>query len=218
MDPIITSLSSSTDVLHGENDRQSPTYRYKKIIVPLAYPPEAIKEQFGGSKEYVYPPLMSPSDEFFQHQQALPTTSQPINIPQGRSKADQHGGQGWLGRRNSLPVRSSSSLPTTTTTVEDATTLPSPPTSPWTQTIGFTRPTRSKTMVVDETPFPDLPRDVRSWTSGHVAEYLGYSLRFYPRAITEDLGRYVRQVNRLPICSVGACLISKNPHRMATTL
>lgn len=48
-------------------------------------------------------------------------------------------------------------------------------------------------MVVDDTPYPDLPADVRSWTSNHVAEYLGYSLRFYPKPITQDLGRYVRQ-------------------------
>lgn len=47
---------------------------------------------------------------------------------------------------------------------------------------------------MDETPYPDLPAEVRAWSSAHVAEYLGYSLRRYPRAITEDLGRYVRQV------------------------
>ncbi|KAG0325288.1 hypothetical protein BG004_003253 [Podila humilis] len=48
-------------------------------------------------------------------------------------------------------------------------------------------------MIVDETPYPELPSEVRAWTSSHVAEYLGYSLRFYPKAITQDLGRYVRQ-------------------------
>lgn len=50
-------------------------------------------------------------------------------------------------------------------------------------------------MIVDETPYPDLPAEVRAWSSAHVAEYLAYSLRRYPRAITEDLGRYVRQVS-----------------------
>ncbi|KAF9163696.1 hypothetical protein DFQ26_002257 [Actinomortierella ambigua] len=42
-------------------------------------------------------------------------------------------------------------------------------------------------------PYPDLPTNVRTWTSSHVATYLCFILRFYPRAITEDLARYVRQ-------------------------
>ncbi|KAG0237140.1 hypothetical protein BGW42_001716 [Actinomortierella wolfii] len=42
-------------------------------------------------------------------------------------------------------------------------------------------------------PYPDLPTNVRSWTSSHVATYLCYILRFYPRTITEDLARHVRQ-------------------------
>ncbi|KAG0301252.1 hypothetical protein BGZ97_002858 [Linnemannia gamsii] len=72
--------------------------------------------------------------------------------------------------------------------------MPSPPVSPWKRSASLTRPSRSATtMIVDETPYPDLPAEVRAWSSAHVAEYLAYSLRRYPRAITEDLGRYVRQ-------------------------
>ncbi|KAF9990214.1 hypothetical protein BGZ75_003105 [Mortierella antarctica] len=81
--------------------------------------------------------------------------------------------------------------------------MPSPPISPWKRSNSLSRPTRSATLVLDETPFPDLPPDVRAWTSGHVAEYLGYSLRLYPRAITDDLGRYVRQ----SACITGAQFI-----------
>jgi hypothetical protein len=74
--------------------------------------------------------------------------------------------------------------------------MPSPPVSPWKRSASLTRPSRSATtMIVDETPYPDLPAEVRAWSSAHVAEYLAYSLRRYPRAITEDLGRYVRQVS-----------------------
>ncbi|KAF8977805.1 hypothetical protein BGZ46_007102 [Entomortierella lignicola] len=195
MDPIITSLSSSDDSnIHEERDNQpSSGYYYKKVHVPLAYPSEALKEQFNSPKTYVYPPLMSPSDEFFNHhisssnQPTSPTTPQPINIPQGRQR------QG-VGRRNSMPAKPLStslgkpgSAPTTSY-------MPSPPTSPWKRSNSITKPSRSATtLILDETPYPALPTDVRTWTSSHVAEYLGYSLRLYPRAITEDLGRYVRQ-------------------------
>ncbi|KAF9971576.1 hypothetical protein BGZ73_005453 [Actinomortierella ambigua] len=89
--------------------------------------------------------------------------------------------------------------------------LPSPPDSPWIKTR---RPSvnsklnRAATMFVAATsaaagsqhgllegdiPYPDLPTNVRTWTSSHVATYLCFILRFYPRAITEDLARYVRQ-------------------------
>ncbi|KAG0220134.1 hypothetical protein BGX31_011078 [Mortierella sp. GBA43] len=87
----------------------------------------------------------------------------------------------------------------TTESEVERTTLPSsstPSTTSWKRTTGFSKPltrARTMTMVVDDTPYPDLPADVRSWTSNHVAEYLGYSLRFYPKPITQDLGRYVRQ-------------------------
>ncbi|KAG0002139.1 hypothetical protein BGZ80_002962 [Entomortierella chlamydospora] len=202
MDPIITSLSSSThadnSILHEESDHHSPAgYRYKKVHVPLAYPSEAIKEQFTSSKTYVYPPLMSPSDEFFSHytsnnQPASPTSSQPINIPQGRQRQGEPGAR--VGRRNSMPAKPLSSSSSKSGSMPTVTSMPSPPTSPWKRSGSFSKPNRAATtLVLDETPYPDLPTDVRSWTSSHVAEYLGYSLRLYPRAITEDLGRYVRQ-------------------------
>ncbi|KAF9177638.1 hypothetical protein BGZ51_008506 [Haplosporangium sp. Z 767] len=178
MEPIITSFPSTNSSNHDEYE-QSSTFCYKKVNVPLAYPSEAIKEQSSMTKAYVYPPLMSPSDEFFHPASSTlhsPTSAQPINIPQGPS------------RKNSLKVSSAraGSLPTLSH-------MPSPPTSPWKRSNSFSRPSRSATLIVDETPYPELPTDVRAWTSSHVAEYLGYSLRFYPRAITDDLGRYVRQ-------------------------
>ncbi|KAF9110478.1 hypothetical protein BGX27_006302 [Mortierella sp. AM989] len=202
MDPIITSLSSSTHegngTIHEENDRHSPTgIYYKKVHIPLAYPSDAIKEQSSTPKAYVYPPLMSPSDEFFSHhtshnQPSSPTSSQPINIPQGRQKHEGMGAR--VGRRNSMPAKSLSTSAGKSGSLPTMPYMPSPPTSPWKRSGSFSKPSRSATtLVLDETPYPDLPTDVRSWTSSHVAEYLGYSLRLYPRAITEDLGRYVRQ-------------------------
>ncbi|KAG0365126.1 hypothetical protein BC939DRAFT_438729 [Gamsiella multidivaricata] len=205
MDPIITSMSSTIDThtdIHDQQDHRLPTatatYHYKKINIPLAYPSEALREQSIAPKAYIYPPLMSPSDEFFSPKQTTatsPTTPQPINIPQGQNRTER-----GLGRRNSLPVRSSvatksESLPT----LSEISSLPSPPSSPWKRSNSFakSRQNRAATLIVDETPYPDLPTDVRSWTSGHVAEYLGYSLRLYPRAITEDLGRYVRRTAHL---------------------
>ncbi|KAF9344532.1 hypothetical protein BGX26_004258 [Mortierella sp. AD094] len=205
MDPIITSLSSSThdnSTIHEEDERHSPTgYYYKKVHVPLAYPSEAIKEQFTSPKTYVYPPLMSPSDEFFNHhtsnnQPTSPTSSQPINIPQGRQRQGEAGaGTGArVGRRNSMPAKPLSTSSGKSGSMPTLPYIPSPPTSPWKRSGSFSKPSRSATtLVLDETPYPELPTDVRSWTSSHVAEYLGYSLRLYPRAITEDLGRYVRQ-------------------------
>lgn len=173
------------------NEDKDPRVHYKKINVPLAYPSEAIKEHTNLTKAYVYPPLMSPSDDFF----TPPSPTQPIAIP--TSKSGNHGGKtsassslnnNGRGADKASPLRTGS-LPSM------AQHLPSPPVSPWKRSVSFTtRPARSATVVLDETPFPDLPTDVRSWTSAHVAEYLGYSLRRYPRAITEDLGRYVRQV------------------------
>ncbi|KAF9919122.1 hypothetical protein BX616_001173 [Lobosporangium transversale] len=218
MDPIITSLSTSSDTFHNNNlneTDQSPTaiggasFYYKKVNVPLNYPSEAIS----APKTYVYPPLMSPSDEYFSPQQhsdaTSPTTTyppQPINIPQsqgqrqwGRSNSRSNA------RRNSLPVKPFSSTPmvkpgSMPTHPELDSYMPSPPTSPWKDARvngnKFTKPARSATtttLILDETPYPDLPSDVRSWTSSHVAEYLAYTLRLYPRAITEDLGRYFRQ-------------------------
>ncbi|KAF8930490.1 hypothetical protein BGZ58_008208 [Dissophora ornata] len=192
MDPIITSLVSSDDV--QDESELSPTFHYKKVNIPLAYPPEAIKEQSSTSKAYVYPPLMSPSDEFFSSHitsSNQPQTSpQPINIPQGQGRRS----GGFQSRRNSLPVRAtpsvkSGSLPALSSY------MPSPPTSPWKRSNSFAKP--AQVLIVDETPYPELPTDVRSWASSHVAEYLGYSLRLYPKAITEDLGRYVRQTANL---------------------
>ncbi|KAG0237576.1 hypothetical protein BGW41_008376 [Actinomortierella wolfii] len=103
----------------------------------------------------------------------------------------------------------------TSTTDNHAQSLPSPPDSPW---IKSRRPSmnsklnRAATMFVassspasaasatshhdpaeSDIPYPDLPTNVRSWTSSHVATYLCYILRFYPRTITEDLARHVRQ-------------------------
>ncbi|KAF9434144.1 hypothetical protein BGZ76_008502 [Entomortierella beljakovae] len=199
MDPIVTSLSTSTQLNNGtiyeEDDLlSSPTYQYKKVHVPLAYPSPAIKEQSSTPKAYVYPPLMSPSDEFFNqnlasnNQPASPTSSLPINIPQGRQRP------GRVDRRNSLPTKPLSSFEGKPSSAPALSQIPSPPTSPWKRANSFTKPSRSATtLILDETPYPDLPTDVRSWTSSQVAEYLAYSLRLYPRAITEDLGRYVRQ-------------------------
>ncbi|KAF9575798.1 hypothetical protein EC968_001586 [Mortierella alpina] len=182
-----------------EESAHSSSFHYKKVNVPLAYPSEAIKEQFGTPKSYVYPPLMSPSDEFFsQNSPTTTSTPQPINIPQGRRNSRSSAAfASATARSGSLPTMSPISSATTQSQV------PSPPISPWKRSNSLSRPTRSATLVLDETPFPDLPPDVRAWTSGHVAEYLGYSLRLYPRAITDDLGRYVRQ----SACITGAQFI-----------
>lgn len=176
-----------------EDDPNTVIY-YKKVNVPLEYPPIPMKEQLNQPK--AYPPKMTLSKDYYSSnttssQHSPPHTSSnpppfspsssPINIPQRRSPRTSS-----LERAGSMPVMSSTSL-------GSAPHLPSPPTSPW--KTSESKLTRSATMIVDETPYPSLPTDVRAWTSSHVAEYLGYSLRFYPRAITEDLGRYVRQVN-----------------------
>lgn len=175
-----------------ENDPNTVIY-YKKVNVPLEYPPTPMKEQLNQPK--VYPPMMTLSKDYSPatmnasqhsppHSSSNPApfspTSSPINIPQRRPSRTSS-----LERAGSMPTMSSSSH-------SSAPHLPSPPTSPW--KTSDSKLTRSATMIVDETPYPNLPTDVRAWTSAHVAEYLGYSLRFYPRAITEDLGRYVRQV------------------------
>ncbi|KAF9210295.1 hypothetical protein BGZ59_009618 [Podila verticillata] len=174
-----------------EDDLNTVIY-YKKVNVPLEYPPTPMKEQLNQRK--VYPPKMTLSKDYYSptttssqhsppHSSSNPApfspSSSPINIPQRRSSRTSS-----LERAGSMPVMSSSSL-------GSAPHLPSPPTSPW--KTSESKLTRSATMIVDETPYPNLPTDVRAWTSSHVAEYLGYNLRFYPRAITEDLGRYVRQ-------------------------
>ncbi|KAF9328566.1 hypothetical protein BG006_008272 [Podila minutissima] len=174
-----------------ENDPNTVIY-YKKVNVPLEYPPTPMKEQLNQPK--VYPPMMTLSKDYSPatmnasqhsppHSSSNPApfspTSSPINIPQRRPSRTSS-----LERAGSMPTMSSSSH-------SSAPHLPSPPTSPW--KTSESKLTRSATMIVDETPYPNLPTDVRAWTSAHVAEYLGYSLRFYPRAITEDLGRYVRQ-------------------------
>ncbi|KAF9942426.1 hypothetical protein BGZ67_001782 [Mortierella alpina] len=204
MEPIITSFASvdsidSTKRGHDEENTHPSSFHYKKINVPLAYPSEAIKEQFGTPKSYVYPPLMSPSDEFFSQPSPTSTsTPQPINIPQGRRNSRSSAAfTSANARSGSLPTMS----PINSATTQSQ--MPSPPISPWKRSNSLSRPTRSATLVLDETPFPDLPPDVRAWTSGHVAEYLGYSLRLYPRAITDDLGRYVRQ----SACITGAQFI-----------
>ncbi|KAF9579843.1 hypothetical protein BGW38_003732 [Lunasporangiospora selenospora] len=176
---------------HADPILTSTTY-FRKVNVPLEYPPTSA----AATKAYVYPPPMSPSDEYFQTSlaQQMPASppsgstiaaTQPISIPNRPPNR----------RRSSASIRNS--LPS------NISSLPSPPVSPWKPVSGPKPLTRSATMVVDATPYPDLPKDVREWTSTHVAEYLGYSLRFYPRAITEDLGRYVRQ----SACLTGAQFI-----------
>ncbi|KAG0014443.1 hypothetical protein BGZ82_001751 [Podila clonocystis] len=185
-----TTLVEQTLPELDENDPNTVIY-YKKVNVPLEYPPTPMKEQL--NKPKVYPPMMTLSKEYSPsttsasqhsplHSSSNPApfspTSSPINIPPRRPSRTTS-----LERAGSMPTVSSSS--------QSMPHLPSPPTSPW--KTSESKLTRSATMVVDETPYPNLPTDVRAWTSAHVAEYLGYSLRFYPRAITEDLGRYVRQ-------------------------
>ncbi|GJJ68194.1 hypothetical protein EMPS_00540 [Entomortierella parvispora] len=178
MDPYSPKRTNSSSTASSVSSHEQDQVRYKKVHVPLAYPSEAIKEHTYLTKSYVYPPLMSPSDDFFS-----PPPTQPMTI--ATTKANSSGGE--TKKSPTSPLRTGS-LPSM------AQPLPSPPVSPWKRSVSFTtRPTRSATMVLDETPFPDLPTDVRAWTSSQVAEYLGYSLRRYPRAITEDLGRYVRQ-------------------------
>ena len=191
-----TQPTTSIDHTLPELDEDDPNtvIYYKKVNVPLEYPPIPMKEQLNQPK--AYPPKMTLSKDYYSStttssQHSPPHTSSnpppfspsssPINIPQRRSPRTSS-----LERAGSMPVMSSTSL-------GSAPHLPSPPTSPW--KTSESKLTRSATMIVDETPYPSLPTDVRAWTSSHVAEYLGYSLRFYPRAITEDLGRYVRQVN-----------------------
>ncbi|KAF9537215.1 hypothetical protein EC957_008621 [Mortierella hygrophila] len=227
MDPIITSFATTgpttTTTASPRDESDAPitpgSYHYKKVHVPLAYPSEAIQQST--TKTYVYPPLMSPSDDAFYKSalpsQATPPTSasnsscsasvafstQPINIPSSNASRSRERESGRFGGR---PLRSSASFPNSrlgslpnmsllpSSPVQQQP-MPSPPPSPWKRSNSFTRPSvhRSATLIVDETPYPDLPAEVRAWSSAHVAEYLGYSLRRYPRAITEDLGRYVRQ-------------------------
>ncbi|KAK3840585.1 MAG: hypothetical protein JOS17DRAFT_727537 [Linnemannia elongata] len=221
MDPIITSFATP-DLASPRNEPDASTtsgpYYYKKVHVPLAYPSEAIQQST--TKAYIYPPLMSPSDSDF-YKSALPSqaapptsasnsshsasvafSSQPINIPSSNASRSRETESGRFGGR---PLRSSASFPNSRlgslpnmsplpSPVQQQP-MPSPPASPWKRSNSLTRPSvhRSATLIVDETPYPDLPAEVRAWSSAHVAEYLGYSLRRYPRAITEDLGRYVRQ-------------------------
>ncbi|KAF9107016.1 hypothetical protein BGX29_007699 [Mortierella sp. GBA35] len=225
MDPIITSFTSTDNNNSSNGSREevetpgsATSLHYKKVHIPLAYPSEAVQQST--TKAYVYPPLMSPSDDDF-YKSALPQPfpppssntinsssisflTQPINIPSSnrsreresgqfggrplRSSASFTAGAGGV-RRGSMSAMSSPSVPASMPGP-----MPSPPASPWKRSTSLTRPSRSATMlIVDETPYPDLPAEVRAWSSSHVAEYLGYSLRRYPRAITEDLGRYVRQ-------------------------
>ncbi|KAG0204484.1 hypothetical protein BGX28_003578 [Mortierella sp. GBA30] len=221
MEPIITSFTSIDNSHHSlskdgydyEDEEVRPSsFYYKKINVPLAYPSEAIKEQFGTPKAYIYPPLMSPSDDFFSPNSPTSSSSlvssQPINIPQGRSGGRRSSTAAAIGARSgSLPAMSqlfNNASQQERQQQKPQSQIPSPPSSPWKKrSNSFSKPMRSATLVMDETPYPDLPTDVRAWTSGHVAEYLGYSLRLYPRAITEDLGRYVRQT----ACITGAQFI-----------
>ncbi|KAF9906473.1 hypothetical protein EC991_000641 [Linnemannia zychae] len=219
MDPIITSFASSDSTISAsprdEPDTAGSTnsFYYKKVHVPLAYPSEAVQQST--TKAYIYPPLMSPSDNDF-YKSALPNASssppssatnnsasisfatQPINIPSSNSSRSRESG-----RFGGRPLKSSSSFPSSGSRAGSMPSLPlamsppapmpSPPASPWKRSASLTRPSRSATVVVEETSYPDLPAEVRTWSSAHVAEYLAYSLRRYPRAITEDLGRYVRQ-------------------------
>jgi len=202
MDSYSPKRSNSSSTTSSTPSHEQDQVHYKRVHVPLAYPSEAIKEHTNLTKSYVYPPLMSSSDDFFN-----PSPTQPITIPttkansSGNSRVGNESHQGSshdTGKNLTSPLRTGS-LPSL------AQPLPSPPVSPWKRSVSFTtRPTRSATVVLDETPFPDLPTDVRTWTSSHVAEYLGYSLRRYPRAITEDLGRYVRQVKKTS-CKIHVC-------------
>lgn len=240
MDPIITSFATSdlkpaTTSPRDEFDPMataaprsaSSSYCYKKVHVPLAYPSEAVQQST--AKAYVYPPLMSPSDDDF-YKSALPSqptppgaasnsspsavtfSTQPINIPSSNASRSRESGRfggrplrssaslptvaGVAARSGSLPSMSSSPSPSPPVQHQQMGPMPSPPVSPWKRSASLTRPSRSATtLIVDETPYPALPAEVRAWSSAHVAEYLAYSLRRYPRAITEDLGRYVRQVS-----------------------
>ncbi|KAF9140826.1 hypothetical protein BG015_001505 [Linnemannia schmuckeri] len=222
MDPIITSFSTAdpTTATSPRDESDPPAtpgaYRYKKVHVPLAYPSEAVQQST--TKAYIYPPLMSPSDDDF-YKSALPShptppasaanspssvtfSTQPINIPSSNNASQSR--ERESGRFGGRPLRSSASFRTSRagslpnishSPPTQQAPMPSPPVSPWKRSASLTRPSvhRSATLIVDETPYPDLPAEVRAWSSAHVAEYLGYSLRRYPRAITEDLGRYVRQ-------------------------
>ncbi|KAF9117475.1 hypothetical protein BGW39_002133 [Mortierella sp. 14UC] len=219
MEPIITSFASSDSMIPAsprdepDTPRSTKSFHYKKVHVPLAYPSEAVQQST--TKAYVYPPLMSPSDNDF-YKSALPAAPtspsslatnnsasisfapQPINIPSSNSSRSRESG-----RFGGRPLRSSSScpssgfragsMPSLPPVMSPTAPMPSPPASPWKRSASLTRPSRSATVIVEETPYPDLPAEVRAWSSAHVAEYLAYSLRRYPRAITEDLGRYVRR-------------------------
>ncbi|KAF9929732.1 hypothetical protein FBU30_001249 [Linnemannia zychae] len=163
---------------------------------------------------------MSPSDDDF-YKSTLPSqpsppssasnitspsisiATQPINIPTTGKNASSRSHERESGRFGGRPLRSASSFPSSGYTRSESmpiisppvatAPMPTPPVSPWKRSTSLTRPFRSATVIVDDTPYPDLPSEVRAWSSAHVAEYLAYSLRQYPRAITEDLGRYVRQ-------------------------
>lgn len=200
----------------------SGSFYYKKVHVPLAYPSEAIQQSTTKAYVYP-PLMSPSDSDFYKSalpSQAAPPTSasntphsasvafstQPINIPSSNGSRSRERESGRFGGR---PLRSSASCPTarlgslpnmspllsSPVQQQQQQQMPSPPVSPWKRSNSFSRPSvhRSATLIVDETPYPDLPAEVRAWTSAHVAEYLGYSLRRYPRAITEDLGRYVRQ-------------------------
>ncbi|KAG0048466.1 hypothetical protein BGZ83_006582 [Gryganskiella cystojenkinii] len=189
MDAQSSANNSTASSLLQTEDQDDRKVRYKKVNIPLAYPSDAIREHTNLTKAYVYPPLMSPSDDFFS-----PPSTQPIAIPTTKNNSNSGGKTSASSSlNNNSSVSKTSPLRTGSLPSMATHNLPSPPVSPWKRSVSFSRPTRSATVVLDETSFPDLPTDVRSWTSTHVAEYLGYSLRRYPRAITEDLGRYVRQ-------------------------
>ncbi|KAG9065280.1 hypothetical protein KI688_002603 [Linnemannia hyalina] len=194
MDPIITSFATTdpttttTASPRDESDASitSGSYRYKKVHVPLAYPSEAIQQST--TKAYIYPPLMSPSDDAF-YKSALPSqatpptpasnsshsasvafSTQPINIPSSNASRSRETESGRFGGR---PLRSSASFPNSrlgslpnmsplpSSPVQQQQPMPSPPPSPWKRSNSFSRPSvhRSATLIVDETPYPDLPAE-----------------------------------------------------------
>ncbi|KAG0278248.1 hypothetical protein BGZ95_004370 [Linnemannia exigua] len=173
MDPIITSFATSeptasTSSRDDEHDTPGSAnnngFYFKKVHVPLAYPSEAIQQST--TKAY-----LSIQGEWTVWR----STSQIFILFSFK----------WITHRihanpanpesNGVLSNNGADAITTSLTLE-----------------AFNQPDKTLSLR-NKTPYPDLPAEVRAWSSAHVAEYLAYSLRRYPRAITEDLGRYVRQ-------------------------
>ncbi|PKY40651.1 hypothetical protein RhiirA4_394960 [Rhizophagus irregularis] len=54
-------------------------------------------------------------------------------------------------------------------------------------------PPTLKSSPLQPVSYPDLPSDLKRWSSSHVASYLNYCLRIYPPAIVSDLSRHVEE-------------------------